>query len=84
MSANMTKQGRAITKALREMVEAARAAGCDNPKLFFEPESHSIFVLDGNHPGYVRADARVAARQEAIVARAPLGDPGASFDAGAW
>lgn len=80
----MAKHGRAITQALREAVAEAMAAGCENPNLFFEPESHSIFVMDGDHPGYIH-EGSAGHRQEAIVARIPLGyDIGAPFDAGAW
>ena len=84
-TANSKRQGRAITKALAALVAEARAAGCKNPKLFFEPESHTIFVLDGDHPGYINArELAQRARQAAIVLSAPLGTAGAPFDAGAW
>ena len=77
------RNGKKIEALLREVVDACRAEGIKNPKLFFEPESQAIFVLDGDHPEYIR-DGGPGARQKAIVARIPTGRPGCPFDAGAW
>lgn len=78
------RNGRRISRLLAEVVAACRAQGLSNPRLFFEPESAAIFVLDGDHPHYVNSSAMLGERQEAIVARIPVKDMGASFDAGAW
>jgi hypothetical protein len=76
--------GRSVARALRALLDEARRNGCANPKLFFESESAAVFVLDGDHPGYVNADKRgvgAGGRQEAIVVRAAISTP---FDVGAW
>jgi hypothetical protein len=73
--------GRSIGRALKALLDEARRAGCKNPKLFFEAESSAVFVLDGDHPGYVDSRARADRRQEAIVVRAEIPTP---FDTGAW
>ena len=77
------RNGKKIEALLREVVDACRAEGIGNPKLFFEPESAAIFVMDGDHPEYIR-DGGMGARQTAIVARIPILRAGCSFDAGAW
>jgi hypothetical protein len=79
------RNGKKICKLLAEVVAACRADGLGNPKLFFEPESAAIFVMNGDHPGYVDSDkCGMAGRQEAIVERIPIYAPGCPFDAGAW
>ena len=80
------RNGRRISRLLREVVEACSASGLKEPRLFFEPESGSFFVMDGAHPHYARADtANMAERQEAVVARIPIARGlGCFFDAGAW
>ena len=78
------RNGRKIAKLLREVVEACRAEGLRNPNLYFEPESAAIFVMDGDHPHDIDANASMGERQEAIVARMPVADIGCPFGAGAW
>lgn len=82
MTIEATRQGKAITKALRELLDVARENGCANPKLFFEAESGAVFVMDGDHPHERDAAAAgVLERQQAIVVEARIRVP---FDTGAW
>lgn len=79
------RNGKKIAALLREVVKVCRDEGLKNPKLFFEPESATIFVMDGDHSHWIDEDrAGMGARQEAIVARIPMTSPGCAFDAGAW
>ncbi len=76
-----TKAGKAISKALADLLAEARAAGCKNPNLFFEPESGAVFVMDGDHRFDHDDRANAEERQQAIVLCARIATP---FDAGAW
>lgn len=79
------RNGARIAALLREVVKACREEGLRSPKLFFEPESAAIFVMDGDHPGEVHSDtASLGGRQEAVVARIPVGALGCPFSAGGW
>lgn len=75
------KAGADITKALRALCVEARRRGCKNPKLFFESESAAVFVMDGDDPREHGEFKNTGTAQEAIVLRAPIGEP---FDTGAW
>lgn len=76
-----------MTELARRAARAERirsAEGLRNPNLYFEPESAAIFVMDGDHPHDIDANASMGERQEAIVARMPVADIGCPFGAGAW
>lgn len=75
--------GKRIARALQDLLDEARAAGCENPSLFFEAESAAVFVFDRNHPEYEARDRKQSAmeRQSAVVLEAPIRTP---FDTGAW
>lgn len=76
-----TKEGRAITKALRSLLDKAKAAGIGNASLYFEPESGAVFVFDRNDPAYSIGGSGVGSAQPAVRARCAVDAP---FDAGAW
>ena len=61
--------GRIVSDALNSILAKVKAAGVSDPALFFEPESHAIFVMDRSHNGYINSDRCSASeRQAAIVA----------------
>ena len=84
---NVTKAsrgaGKRISRALQDLLDEARAAGCEEPSLFFESESGAVFVFDRKHPEYEARDRKQSAmaRQSAVVLEAPIRTP---FDTGAW
>lgn len=79
------RNGKKIAALLHEVVDACRAEGLREPRLFFEPESAAVFVMDGDHEHEVNCEKATAGqRQQAIVARIPVGSSGCPFDAGAW
>ena len=74
-----------MVRLLKEVVDACREEGVNNPNLFFEPESAAIFVMNGNHEHDRHSDkATMADRQKAIVARIPVIGIECPFGAGAW
>jgi hypothetical protein len=73
-------EGATISRALASLLTKAKAKGCKNPKVFFEAESGSVSVLDGDHPDYLR-DGSAPERQRAIILEARITTP---FDTGAW
>lgn len=78
------REARKIVAAINTMIERAKLAGIENPKVFLEPES-GIFIMDGDHAGYVYSDTcGLEERQAAIVGRADLSGLKATLDAGAW
>lgn len=72
--------GQRIARALRDLLDEARASGCKDPALFFEAESSAVFVLDRNHPAYNATKGAMPMQQSAIL-RAEIQCP---FDTGAW
>lgn len=76
---NFKAEARAITKALKSMLEKARAAGIANPSIYIESEG-SIHVMDMDHPGY-HDDKSLANRQDASVGAAVIETP---YDCGGW
>lgn len=75
------REGKKIGKALKALLDEARAAGCVNPSLWFESESGAVFVLDRDHQAYDGKQRHFESLAPACVLRAPITT---TFDTGAW
>jgi hypothetical protein len=78
---------RRIRASLDEVLEIARAAGCEKPALFVECGGPTFWVLDREHPSYLGGALGVSDgagdRQAAAVLSLPDRMPQWS-DVGAW
>lgn len=78
---NFKAESKAITKALKSMLEKARAAGIANPSIYIE-SAGNIHIMDSDHPGYHDSNGQhVRNRQDASVGYAWIG---VSYDCGGW